>query len=78
MGFLDKLKKKGRGVMTAARPEDGTPVLGEAEVRTRLLAISGKGITASEEGGDIIVAWAAKVASAGPGGAGWAHEPKRV
>ncbi len=71
MGFLDKLKEKSRGVMTAAKPEDGVPVLGAEELRARLLAISGKGITATEEGGDIVVAWAAKVASVGAGGAGY-------
>lgn len=71
MGFLDKLKEKSRGVMTAAKPAEGVPALTEAEVRARLLEISGKGVTAGEENGDVVVAWAAKVASAGPGGAGY-------
>lgn len=71
MGFLDKLKEKSRGVMTAAKPEDGVPALSADDVRARLLAISGKGISATEEDGDIVVAWAARVASAGAGGVGY-------
>jgi len=70
MGFLDKLKEKGRGVLTAAKPEAGVEPQPADSVRRRLLAIAGKGIeTAEEEDGTIVVAWAAKVASAGPGGA---------
>ena len=69
MGFLDKLKEKGRGVVTAAKPEDGVEAHPADEVRNRLLAISGKGIeTGTETDGEIVVAWSAKVASAGPGG----------
>jgi len=71
MGLLDKLKEKSRGVMTAAKPEDGVEPQPAAEVRRRLLAISGKGIeTRAEEDGTIVVAWAAQITSAGPGGAG--------
>ena len=70
MGFLDKLKEKGRGVVTAAKPEDGVQPLPAEEVRQRLLAISGTGIQTGEDDGDIVVAWSAKIASAGPGGAG--------
>jgi hypothetical protein len=69
MGFLDKLKEKGRGVVTAAKPEEGAEPQSAEEVRRRLLAISGKGIATGEDGGDIVVAWSAEVASAGPGGA---------
>ncbi|HET6831078.1 MAG TPA: hypothetical protein VFH44_06985 [Solirubrobacterales bacterium] len=70
MGFLDKLKEKGRGVVTAAKPEDGVAPEPADEVKRRLLAISGKGIeAAAEDDGKIIVAWSAQVASAGPGGA---------
>jgi hypothetical protein len=69
MGFLDKLKEKSRGVMTAAKPDEGVAPQPAGEVRRRLLAISGKGIETSEEEGDIVVAWSAKVASAGGGGA---------
>jgi hypothetical protein len=69
MGFLDKLKEKGRGVLTAAKPEEGVEPRPGEEVQRRLLAISGKGIEAHEDGGDIVVAWSAKVASAGPGSA---------
>lgn len=68
MGFLDKLKEKSRGVMTSAKPEDGVAPQPEDEVRRRLHAITGKGITVTDEDGDVIVAWAAKVASAGVGG----------
>jgi hypothetical protein len=70
MGFLDKLKEKGRGVVTAAKPEDGVEPQPADEVRRRLLAITGKGIETAEEDGKIIVAWSARIASAGPGGAG--------
>lgn len=73
MGFLDKLKEKGRGIVTAAKPEDGVEAQPAEEVRRRLLSISGKGIQASEEEGDVVVAWAAKVASAGAGGAGYEY-----
>ena len=68
MGFLDKLKEKGRGVMTAAKPEEGAEVLPLEQVRERLLAISGKGIETSEHDGEIVIAWSAKVAGAGMGG----------
>ena len=71
MGFLDKLKEKSSGVMTAAKPDDGVEPQPAAEVRSRLLAIIGKGIeTAEQDDGTIVVAWAAQIASAGPGGAG--------
>jgi hypothetical protein len=42
MGFLDKLKEKGRGIVTAAKPEDGIAPEPADEVRRRLLAITGK------------------------------------
>jgi hypothetical protein len=70
MGFLDKLKEKGRGVVTAAKPEDGVEPQAADEVQGRLLAISGKGIETGVDDGDIVVAWAAKVSSAGAAGAG--------
>jgi len=73
MGFLDKLKEKGRGVVTAAKPEDGVEPQSADEVQSRLLAISGKGIQAGVDDGDVVVAWAAKVSSAGAGGAGTEH-----
>lgn len=68
MGFLDKLKEKGRGVMTAAKPEDGVEAQPVEEVRRRLLGITGKGIRTAENGDEITVAWSAKVAGAGAGG----------
>ena len=68
MGFFDRLKAKTRGIMTAADPEKGVPAASEADVRARLLGISGQGIQTAEEDGDVVVAWAAKVAGAGIGG----------
>jgi hypothetical protein len=70
MGFLDKLK--GTGVLTDAEPREGVAPASAEEVRQRLLAISGKGIQTGTDGDDVVVAWSAKVQSAGPGGA--AHE----
>jgi hypothetical protein len=69
MGLFSKLKEKSRGIMTAAEPAEGVPAAPESEVRGRLLAISGQGIEAGEDDGDIVVAWAAKVDTIGPGGA---------
>ena len=71
MGFLDKLKEKGRGVMTAAKPEEGVPAAAPEEVEARLTAISGRGIETGRDGEEIVIAWAAKVASAGAGGAAY-------
>jgi hypothetical protein len=34
VGFLDKLKQRGRGVMTAAKPEEGVPAASPEEVET--------------------------------------------
>lgn len=73
MGFLDKLKEKGRGVMTAAKPADGVEPQPADAVRERLLAIDGKGIETGADGGEIVVAWSAKVAAAGAGGAGYEY-----
>jgi hypothetical protein len=69
MGFLDKLKEKSRGVVTAAKPDEGVEPRPADEVRNRLLAISGNGIEATQADGEIVVAWSARVASAGAGGA---------
>lgn len=71
MGFLDKLKEKSRGVMTSAKPAEGVAPEPEPEVRHRLLEISGKGIETAEHDDEVVVSWSAKVASAGPGGAGY-------
>jgi hypothetical protein len=68
MGFLDKLKEKGRGVLTAAKPEDGVAAQPAGELRRRLLAISGKGIETGEDDGEVVVSWSAKVAGSGQGG----------
>jgi hypothetical protein len=73
MGFLDKLKEKGRGIMTAAKPEEGVEPQPLDEVRRRVLAITGKGIQTTTDDGDAIVAWSAKIASAGASGAGYEY-----
>jgi hypothetical protein len=73
MGLFSKLKEKSRGVMTAAEPEEGVGPASESEVRDRLLAISGTGIETGEDDGEIVVAWAAKVASVTPGGGDYTH-----
>ena len=70
MGLFDKLKEKGRGVVTAAKPEDGVEPQSADEVRDRLLAISGKGIQTGVDDGEIVVAWSAKVSGSGMGSAG--------
>jgi hypothetical protein len=67
MGFFDKLKERTEGVLTSAKPDEGVAPVPEAELRQRLLAITGKGLSTSEDDGDVVVAWAAKVASVGAG-----------
>jgi hypothetical protein len=69
MGFLDFLKSKSRGILTSAEPEKGVAPADEQEVRTRLGAISGQGIETAADDGDVVVAWSAKVESAGVDGA---------
>jgi hypothetical protein len=78
MGFLDKLKSKGVGVISAAEPDEGVPPAPADEVRSRLLGISGKGIEAREDGDEIVVAWQAKVASSGIGAAGYRHSYRAI
>lgn len=68
MGLFDKLKEKSRGIMTAAKPEEGVAPQSEQEVKDRLLAISGRGVETGESGNEIVVSWSAKIASAGIGG----------
>lgn len=68
MGFFDKLKEKGRGIVSAAKPDEGVAPAPADEVARRLQSISGKGITTTTEGDAIVVAWAARVASVGVGG----------
>ena len=69
MGFFDKLKAKGRGIVTAASPRPGVPPAPEEEVRARLHAISGRGIDTGDDENEVVVSWSAKVASAGIDGA---------
>jgi hypothetical protein len=73
MGFLDKLKEKGRGIVTAAKPQDGVAPVPEQEMRSRLQAISGPGIQIGEDDGEIVISWSAKVASMGVGGGEYEH-----
>ena len=68
MGFLDKLKAKSRGILTEAKPQEGVAPAPEHEVRSRLHAISGRGIQTGDDGNEVVVAWSSKVASAGVGG----------
>lgn len=65
MGLLGKLKEKGRGIVSAAKPAEGVPPATADEVAARLRAISGTGITTTTEDDAIVVAWAAKVESMG-------------
>ena len=69
MGFFDFLKGKSRGILTAAGPAPGVPPAPEDEVRARLAAISGLGIETASDDGDVVVAWSARVDSAGVDGA---------
>lgn len=78
MGFLDKLKDKSRGVLTAAKPEEGVSPQPAEEVRARLLGIFGKGIETGEDDGEIVVAWSAKVASAGAASAGYEYRYRAI
>lgn len=78
MGFLDKLKEKSRGVMTAAKPAEGVPPAPPEEVARRLLAITGRGIQTGQEDGAVVVAWSAMVASAGAGGAGYEYRYRAI
>jgi hypothetical protein len=78
MGFLDKLKEKGEGVLTAASPDEGVAPAPAGDVRARLLAISGKGIETGEDDGEIVIAWMAKVAAAGAGSAGYEHRYRAI
>lgn len=69
MGLFDFFKRKTRGILTEARPAEGVAPAPEPEVRQRLLAVGGRGIETAEEDGDVVVAWSAKIAGAGDGGA---------
>jgi len=78
MGLFDKLKEKSRGIVTAAKPDDGIPALSAEEVRSRLLAISGKGIETGLDGDEVVVSWSAKIASAGPGGGDYEYRYRAI
>jgi hypothetical protein len=78
MGLFDKLKEKSRGIVTSAKPEDDVPQLSAEEVRSRLLAISGKGIETGVDGDEVVVSWSAKIASAGPGGGDYEYRYRSI
>ncbi|CAN5186044.1 hypothetical protein BH23ACT9_BH23ACT9_08230 [soil metagenome] len=69
MGLFDKMKEKGRGIVTAAKPDEGVAPASAEEVTQRLQAIQGKGISTTVEDDEIVVAWAARISSAGVDGA---------
>jgi hypothetical protein len=73
MGLFDKLKEKGRGIVTAAKPADGVEAQPQEQVQQRLLAISGRGIETGIDEGEIVISWSAKVAGAGAGGVGYEY-----
>jgi hypothetical protein len=64
VGLFDKFK----GTLTSAKPEEGVEAQPADEVKRRLLAITGKGIQTGTDDDAIVVAWSAKVTSAGPDG----------
>lgn len=78
MGFLDRLREKSRGVMTAAEPEPGTSAAPADEVRRRLLDISGRGIETREEGDEIAVTWSATVTRSSGAHAAYDHLYREV
>lgn len=78
MGLFDKLKEKSEGILTSAKPQEGLEPAPEPAVRERLLAISGKGITTGEDDGEIVIAWSARVSSAGVGGAGTEYRYRAI
>lgn len=63
------LRRASRGVFSPVPPASGTRPDSADEVKRRLLSVSGKGIETTEDDGEVVVAWAAKVSSSGPGGA---------
>jgi hypothetical protein len=75
--LIDRLRKRlqgaARGVLTTVPPVAGTAPSSGHDVRARLLAISGKGIETREDDGDVVVCWAAKVASVDGGGADYEY-----
>ena len=71
--LLANLKRAGRGVFSSVAPATGTTPASAEEVTRRLLAISGKGIETREDEERVVVAWAAKVSSSGPGGADYQY-----
>jgi hypothetical protein len=60
MGLLDRLKEATRGAFREVKPARGVPPAPSEEVKSRLLAISGKGVQTAEDGDEIVIFWAAK------------------
>jgi hypothetical protein len=73
MGIFDKLKEKGRGIVSAAKPQEGVAPSSEQDVRAALHAISGPGIQVGDDEDEVVVSWSAKVASAGFDGGEYEH-----
>ena len=71
--LLAKLKRGRRGVFSSVAPTPGTRLASVEEVKRRLLALSGKGIETRGNADGVVVAWAAKVSSSGPGGADYQY-----
>ena len=60
MGLLNKLKEATRGAFREVKPARGVPPASPEEVKSRLLAIAGKGVQTAEDGGEIVLFWSAK------------------
>jgi hypothetical protein len=65
MGLLDRLKEATRGAFREVKPARGVPPASPEEVKSRLLAIAGKGIQTAEDAGEIVIFWSAKGMSFG-------------
>jgi hypothetical protein len=60
MGLLDRLKEATRGAFREVKPARGVPPASPEEVKSRLLAISGKGVQTAEDVDEIVIFWSAK------------------
>jgi hypothetical protein len=60
MGLLNKLKEATRGAFREVKPARGVPPAPPEDVKSRLLAIAGKGIQTAEDDGEIVIFWSAK------------------
>ncbi len=60
MRLLDRLREATRGAFKEVKPARGVPPASPEEVKSRLLANSGKGVQTAEDGGEIVIFWSAK------------------